>query len=570
LKLTISLLILFFSTALFSSFFEDISDSLSISTYNTISSYKDLSRLDYRDVDEFELDEKDSLILKIDIPKFDDRELYLFHSAYGGDFNVIYNNSLIYSYSEGEKFNHFIPLETHYDHLYIIYKNSSTDPIYYRDLFLMDNIFLLEEYSSSKSNLLFEIYITKQYFFLFIAIISIFFYFYAPKQFRKSFIALVLYSTILWLDAFLDPKRFAELGIYFEVYYKAVLIVKLLFVFVVSYITQKLILGDRSKIVSYLIRILVVSIVLQTIFVLLFDQGGILFLVDFLIIFGSLIIAAIALIGNRSIVKSKVIFYVTLLFILLPFLELFDYHTASFIFEIGNHIVSLIVLLLFYNSFFDSYKVLKAQEVEYLKNIERSERDILILEQEKLEAQLLVFRNQLNPHFIFNTLSTITGLVYEDREKAIRYIEELSTVYRYLINSTEKELISIDRELEFLDSYIYLLKIRFDETLIITIDSDGSRGELPPLTIQLFMENVIKHNIINKLNKMDIKIEIVEGEIIFTNRYNPKQIKDLDRSFGVGYNNINKMLKIYGGEPLESMIKDNRYIVKCRLIRRSR
>jgi two-component system LytT family sensor kinase len=119
------------------------------------------------------------------------------------------------------------------------------------------------------------------------------------------------------------------------------------------------------------------------------------------------------------------------------------------------------------------------------------------LKQEAVQAQFSALKNQVNPHFLFNSLSILSSLVETDTKLSVQYINRLSKVYRYILEQRNDEQISLKSELEFVDSYLFLLKIRFADKLKVMIDipeNDTARFRIPPLTLQLLIENAVKHN----------------------------------------------------------------------------
>ena len=123
-----------------------------------------------------------------------------------------------------------------------------------------------------------------------------------------------------------------------------------------------------------------------------------------------------------------------------------------------------------------------------------------LLEAERFKAEMLQYKyealqNQINPHFLFNSFNVLSDLVYEDRKKAVAFINQLSQLFRYVLDSREKELIPIQEELEFIEAYSYLLQTRFEDKLIIRQEFKAKENEMiVPMTLQLLIENCVKHN----------------------------------------------------------------------------
>ncbi|MEP5103367.1 MAG: sensor histidine kinase, partial [Ekhidna sp.] len=123
--------------------------------------------------------------------------------------------------------------------------------------------------------------------------------------------------------------------------------------------------------------------------------------------------------------------------------------------------------------------------------------DVEKLRAEQLSTQYESLKNQVNPHFLFNSLNALTSLVYDDQEKAVEFIRKLSQVYRYVLDKKDEELVPFSDDLDFARNYIFLQKIRFGDNLHISVKGEAPNKYVPPLAIQLLVENAIKHNVIS-------------------------------------------------------------------------
>lgn len=160
------------------------------------------------------------------------------------------------------------------------------------------------------------------------------------------------------------------------------------------------------------------------------------------------------------------------------------------------------------------------------------------LERQNVESQLEGLRNQVNPHFLFNSLNTLVYLIPEDPDKAVRFVQQLSKVYRYVLESREAKMIPLRDELEFLHAYIFLLKERFGENLQVKLhDLNGAAdGAIVPLTLQMLFENAIKHNVISSGKPLAIEMFAENGHLVVRNNLQRKnQVMD---STGIGLDNI--------------------------------
>lgn len=166
-----------------------------------------------------------------------------------------------------------------------------------------------------------------------------------------------------------------------------------------------------------------------------------------------------------------------------------------------------------------------------------------ITEQESLKRNNIIaefesLKNQVNPHFLFNSLNTLTNLIEDDPRLATDFVQKLASVYRYVLTQKDKVTVSLNEELDFLNAYVFLNKIRFGENLIVEIQVDPKllTKDMATLTLQILIENAIKHNIISKNNPLTIRIESKENHICVSNNLQPKTV--LTESNGIGLSNI--------------------------------
>jgi LytS/YehU family sensor histidine kinase len=160
-------------------------------------------------------------------------------------------------------------------------------------------------------------------------------------------------------------------------------------------------------------------------------------------------------------------------------------------------------------------------------------------EKESIKAQYESLKNQVSPHFLFNSLNALTNLVYEDREKAVEFIRKLSAVYRYVLDTREKEMVPLSEELKFIDSYLYLQQIRFGSKLKVAVAMNGASTHVAPLALQMLIENAIKHNIVSEEDPLTIQLYAEEGFLVVRNNLQRKSIPG-DSFSGVGLENIRR------------------------------
>ena len=173
------------------------------------------------------------------------------------------------------------------------------------------------------------------------------------------------------------------------------------------------------------------------------------------------------------------------------------------------------------------------------------------LKRENLQSQLEGLKGQVNPHFLFNSLNSLSSLISDDSEKAEKFLDEMSKVYRYLLRTNEDGLTSLESEMQFINSYFHLLKTRYGDGLEmeIRINEKYNGYQLPPLTLQMLVENAVKHNMILKDSPLQILIMTTNsGKLVVTNNL---QRKDrMVASNKIGLTNIVKKYRLMKKEEI--------------------
>lgn len=159
------------------------------------------------------------------------------------------------------------------------------------------------------------------------------------------------------------------------------------------------------------------------------------------------------------------------------------------------------------------------------------------LKEELSQIKFEVLKSQINPHFMFNSLNVLSGLINTDVIKAQLFIDEFSQIYRYVLEMIEQPVTTLGKELEFMRSYLFLQQIRYGETLTfsVNIPSEQLRLVLPPLSLQVLLENAIKHNIVNESKPLSIEIYCEDAFLIVRNNIQPKIS---GHSTGIGHKSI--------------------------------
>lgn len=195
-------------------------------------------------------------------------------------------------------------------------------------------------------------------------------------------------------------------------------------------------------------------------------------------------------------------------------------------------------------------------------------------EQEALKTEMLTYkyeslRNQINPHFMFNSLNVLSDLVYDDPKLAVKFIHQFSDIYRYVLDSREQELVPLQDELSFIDKFLFLLKIRFDEKLKVDIKVDCNDGEfIVPLALQLLVENVVKHNEASTANPLNVTI-VREGDYIIVQ--NPIQLKKTkEGSSKIGLKNLEQQYGFFSDKLMGVKDENNVFTVRIPILKETR
>ncbi|MBU8891205.1 MAG: histidine kinase [Bacteroidales bacterium] len=167
------------------------------------------------------------------------------------------------------------------------------------------------------------------------------------------------------------------------------------------------------------------------------------------------------------------------------------------------------------------------------------------LSREQMELQFEALRTQLSPHYLFNSLNTISSLIYKDINQTEEYIRNLASTYKYILESDKKQLISLKKEIQFIHDYCYLLQIRFGKAFRVYIDIEKSYEKMfiPPISIQILVENAVKHNVFDDENPLEVDIIAKENSVYVNNKILKNPVSR--ESFKIGLGNIRKRYEVF-------------------------
>lgn len=188
------------------------------------------------------------------------------------------------------------------------------------------------------------------------------------------------------------------------------------------------------------------------------------------------------------------------------------------------------------------------------------------LQAELSQIKFEVLKSQINPHFMFNSLNVLSGLINKDVQKAQQFIDEFSHIYRYVLETIEQPVATVNKELDFTRSYLFLQQIRYGKDLSYSINIPANLLDLllPPLSLQVVLENATKHNIVNDKKPLQIEIYSDGQMLLIKNNIQPKISKGI--STGLGLKNLVKRYSLISDKEPEFLVETNHYLAKLPLI----
>jgi LytS/YehU family sensor histidine kinase len=188
------------------------------------------------------------------------------------------------------------------------------------------------------------------------------------------------------------------------------------------------------------------------------------------------------------------------------------------------------------------------------------------LKRENLAAQLNALRTQVNPHFLFNNLNTLSSIIPDDPKQAVDFVQQLSKVYRHILEVKDEKSISLKDELDLMNAYAFLLKTRFGDNLAVNINvsAEKMQKKIVPLSLQLLMENAIKHNIVSAEKPLHIDVFAENGSLVISNNLQMKN--QVNESTGIGLDNIRNRYKLLSDKPVRVTESATNFTVSIPLI----
>jgi sensor histidine kinase YesM len=196
--------------------------------------------------------------------------------------------------------------------------------------------------------------------------------------------------------------------------------------------------------------------------------------------------------------------------------------------------------------------------IQWVEALKREQK----LKEEKLVFQYETLKNQVNPHFLFNSLNTLSSLVSRDAELSEKYILKLSSIYRYILENKDHDHVNLKEEIEFVQDYFYLQKVRDDGKIDLKLEvSDPGKYLILPISLQLLVENAFKHNIATREEPLIVQILLDEQDKTISVSNNLKPKTQIEESPKVGLSNLSARNKLITGRDIEIIDSGNEFTV---------
>ena len=219
-----------------------------------------------------------------------------------------------------------------------------------------------------------------------------------------------------------------------------------------------------------------------------------------------------------------------------------------------------VICVLFVTHVYETIFMMKEQQHEQLRNLD--------LSRAKAEVELEALKNQIDPHFMFNSLNSLSYLITSNPKKALLFTENLAEIYRYILSQKDEELVMLEDELNFMNKYTELLALRFGNALEVKRHFNGSTEKeylIPPISVFIAMENAVKHNEISETTPLRVDILVSDDQLIISNRIQEK--RSITHSSRIGLKNLDERFKILTGKGITSKKENETFHVEMPLVK---
>lgn len=207
------------------------------------------------------------------------------------------------------------------------------------------------------------------------------------------------------------------------------------------------------------------------------------------------------------------------------------------------------------------------ESVFYFKQLQAALLEAEQLKQENLQSQLETLKNQVNPHFLFNSLNTLASIIPDDADLAVEFVQKMSKVYRYILEIRDVQTVPFGDELTALKAYVFLLQIRFGDNLAVRFDVPDAylTDRIVPLSLQMLVENAVKHNIVSTHKPLLIEVMVERDRVIVRNNLQRKN-QPTD-STGLGLSNIRNRYDLLANQPVDVIVTTQTFSVSLPLLK---
>lgn len=227
--------------------------------------------------------------------------------------------------------------------------------------------------------------------------------------------------------------------------------------------------------------------------------------------------------------------------------------------SIARVVVTIVFSALLITNVYEIF-YLKAEQADTIKRAEQ-------LNIAKTHAELIALKNHIDPHFIFNSLNTLSYLISKDPCNARLYNDTLAKVYRYILLNRESNLVHVREEIEFLSNYFYLVKIRFGKAIDMIIEIESLYAEelfIPPISLQILLENAIKHNELSEKDPLVMRVHVTSASIIVVNKIIRKTYAE--STAGTGLTNLDNRYKLITNTNISVQKTEDQFIVRLPIL----
>lgn len=260
---------------------------------------------------------------------------------------------------------------------------------------------------------------------------------------------------------------------------------------------------------------------------------------------------------------SRRVLHVFINLILIVVVSLAVTRISAYFFDLKR---TFFAFALFRNLLIAAVSMLVAYAYEVMEQSKEDRIKYLMLHNEKVETELAMLKTQIDPHFLFNSLNSLTGVIRTNPKEAVHFVNHLSETFRYVLDHRWNNLVPLHHELAFLNAYLYLMKVRFGDGLVVRIEIEERflSRKIPQYGLQLLVENAVKHNIVSEKRPLQIHITASESSVEVRNNL---QLKSQSvKGYGIGLANLNKQYDLLGKPPLAISRTDIEFRVNLHLI----